>query len=148
MCSPPTRKLSLPTSLSRQTQNVKPFYKKTKFTNISLKTNLQLSTKNPLKLCKTTSIKISSEREYTILRPHGSNSPQAGYYGLSKIHKNLLMHPIVSACGPATYNTAKVIIKIFQNYCDRTSSFVNDSTEFIQKVKHLSIPVRRSLSLI
>ena len=49
------------------------------------------------------------------------------------------MHPIVSACGIATYNTAKFITKILQNYCGKTSSFVKDSTDFIQKIKHLSM---------
>ena len=49
------------------------------------------------------------------------------------------MHPIVSACGTATYNTAKFIIKILQNYCGKTSSFVKDSTEFIKKIKHLAV---------
>ena len=49
------------------------------------------------------------------------------------------MHPIVSAYGPATYNTAKFITNIFQNYYGKTSSFVKDSTDFIQKMKHLSI---------
>ena len=46
---------------------------------------------------------------------------------------------IVSACGTATYNTAKFITKIFQNYCGKTSSFVKGSTDFIKKMKHLSI---------
>ena len=49
------------------------------------------------------------------------------------------MCPIVSACGTATYNTTKFITKILQNYCGKTSSFVKDSTDFIQKIKHLSI---------
>ena len=49
------------------------------------------------------------------------------------------MCPIVSACGTATYNAAKFITKILQNYCGKTSSFVNDSTDFIKKIKHLSI---------
>ena len=49
------------------------------------------------------------------------------------------MHPIVSACGTATYNTAKFITKILQNYCGKTSSFVTDCTDFIKKIKHLSI---------
>ena len=49
------------------------------------------------------------------------------------------MHPIVSACGTATYNTATFITKILQNYCGKTSSFVKDSTDFIKKIKHLSI---------
>ena len=49
------------------------------------------------------------------------------------------MHPIVSACDTPTYNTAKFITKILQNYCGKTSSFVKDSTDFIEKIKHLSI---------
>ena len=81
-----------------------------------------------------------SETEYTQLRPHGSNSPATRLYGLPKIHKNnMLMCPIVSACGTATYNTAKFITKILQNYCGKTSSFLKDSTDFIKKIKHLSI---------
>ena len=48
-----------------------------------------------------------SETGYTQPSPHGSNSPAANFYGLPKIHKtNMPMHPIVSACGTATYNTA------------------------------------------
>ena len=49
------------------------------------------------------------------------------------------MHPIVSACDTATYSTAKFITKFLQNFCGRTSSFVKDSTDFIKKIKHLSI---------
>ena len=49
------------------------------------------------------------------------------------------IHPILSACGIATDNTAKFITKILQNYCGRTSSFVKDSIDFIQKIKHVSI---------
>ena len=49
------------------------------------------------------------------------------------------MHPIVTACGTATYNTAKFITKILQNYCGKTSSYIKDSTDFIKKIKHLSI---------
>ena len=49
------------------------------------------------------------------------------------------MCPTVSASGTVTYNTAKFITKILQNYCGKTSSFVKDSTDFIKKIKHLSI---------
>ena len=81
-----------------------------------------------------------SETEYIQLRPHSSNSPAARFYGLPNIYKsNMLMHPIVSACGTATYNTAKFIPKTLHNYCCKTSSFVKDSTDFIKKIKHLSI---------
>ena len=81
-----------------------------------------------------------SEAEYTQLRPHGSNSPAARFYGLPKIHKNNMpMHPIVSVFGTATFNTPKFITKILHNYCGKTSFFVKDSTDFIQKIKHLSM---------
>ena len=81
-----------------------------------------------------------SETEHTQLRPHGSNSPVARFYDLPKIHKdNMPICPIVSACGTATYNTAKFITKILQNYCGKTSSFVKGSTNFIKKIKHRSI---------
>ena len=49
------------------------------------------------------------------------------------------MDPIVSACGTATYNTAKFITKILQNYSGKTLSFVKESTDFMKKIKHLSI---------
>ena len=49
------------------------------------------------------------------------------------------MHPIGLAHGTATYSSAKFIIKFLQNYCGKTSSFVKDSTDFIQKNKHFSI---------
>ena len=62
-----------------------------------------------------------SETEYTLLRPHSFNSPVSRFYGLPKFHKsNMPMHPIVSACGTTTYNTAKFITKILQNYCGKT----------------------------
>ena len=81
-----------------------------------------------------------SEIEYTILRPHGSISPATRFYDLLKIHKNNMpMHPIVSACGTITNNTAKFISKILQNYCGKTSSFVEDGKDFTKKMKHLSI---------
>ena len=49
------------------------------------------------------------------------------------------MCPIISACGTAIYNTAKFITKIPQRYFGKTSSYVKDSTDFIQKIKPLSI---------
>ena len=81
-----------------------------------------------------------SETEYTLLRPHGSNSPAARSYCLPKIYKsNMPIHSIVSVCGTASYTPTKFITKILQNYCGKTSSFVKDSTDFTQKIKTLSI---------
>ena len=75
-----------------------------------------------------------SETEYTLLRPHSSSSPAARFYGLPKIHQNNMpIHPIVSACGTATYNTAKLINKILQNYCGKMSSFAKESADFSRK---------------
>ena len=112
---------------------------KCEFINISPKTHFQVSTKNSLKFCKTTRITISPLKQNTPnSRPHGPNSLAARFYNLLKIHKNSMpVHPIVSACGTATYSTAKFITKILQNYCGKTSSFVKNSTDFIQKIRHL-----------
>ena len=49
------------------------------------------------------------------------------------------MHPTVSTCGTETYNTAKFITRILHNYCGNTTAFVKDRTNFIWKIKHLSI---------
>ena len=56
-----------------------------------------------------------------------------------KIHKKHAYVPHSSACGTATNYTAKFITKILQNYCGKTSSFVKDSTDYIQKIKNLSV---------
>ena len=56
-----------------------------------------------------------SGTEYIQLRPHGSNSPAARFYGLHKIHKdNMPMCPIVSACGTATYTLSNSSLKFFK----------------------------------
>ena len=49
------------------------------------------------------------------------------------------MCPIASDWGTAKYNIAKFLSKILQNYSGKTSSFVKDSNNFMQKIKHLSI---------
>ena len=50
------------------------------------------------------------------------------------------MHPIVSVWGTATYNTAKLITKIFFKITvARLHPSLKNSTDFIQKFKHLSI---------
>ena len=56
-----------------------------------------------------------------------------------EINNNMPMCPIGSVFGTAAYISTKFITKILQNYCGKTSSFVKDSTDFIQKIKHLSI---------
>ena len=79
--------------------------------------------------------------EYTLLRPHGSNSPAARFYGLPKIQKsNMPMCPIVSDCGTATYNTAKFITKIFKITVARLHSLlkiVHISSRKLDSLKNL-----------
>ena len=103
-----------------------------------IKDTSQTIHKELIKICKTTGITISSQKQNS---PHWNlmaSIPQAArFYGLPKIYKN--KPPIVSACGTATYDTAKFISKILQNYCGKTSFFVKDSTDFIKKIKQLSI---------
>ena len=49
------------------------------------------------------------------------------------------MHPIVSACGMATYQLAKFLTKILQRYMGITPSFVKDSKSFSDHLKSVKI---------
>ena len=49
------------------------------------------------------------------------------------------MHPIVSACGMATYQLAKFLTKILQRYMGITPSFVKDSKSFSDHLKLVNI---------
>ena len=49
------------------------------------------------------------------------------------------MHPIVSACGMATYQLAKFLTKILQRYTGITPSFVKDSKSFSDHLRSVNI---------
>ena len=49
------------------------------------------------------------------------------------------MHPIVSACGTATYQLAKFLTKILQKYTGITHLFVKDSKGFSQYLRSVHI---------
>ena len=56
--------------------------------------------------------------------------------GLLQIHKaNILLIPIVSACGTSTYKSAKYVTKIFQWYCADTFSFVKDTKGLAESLR-------------
>ena len=81
-----------------------------------------------------------SKMYYNRLLPTGNSSPAPRFYGLLKIHKaNCPMHPIVSACGTATYQLAKFLTKILQRYMGITPSFVKDSKSFSDHLKLVKI---------
>ena len=83
---------------------------------------------------------------YNKLLPTGNSSPAPRFYGLPKIHKaNCPMHPIVSACGMATYQLAKFLTKILQRYMGIIPSFVKDSKNFSDHLKSVNISGEKEL---
>ena len=55
------------------------------------------------------------------------------------------MHPIVSACGTATYQLAKFLTKILQRYMGITPSFVKDSKSFSDHLRLVNISEEEEL---
>ena len=55
------------------------------------------------------------------------------------------MHPIVSACGMATYQLAKFLTKILQRYMGITPSFVKDSKNFSDHLRSVNISEEEEL---
>ncbi|XP_060519160.1 uncharacterized protein LOC132697634 [Cylas formicarius] len=61
-------------------------------------------------------------------------------YGLPKIHKEAVpLRPIVSAIGSPTYHLAKHLTKLLEPLIGRTASHIKDSTQFIQKIKNITL---------
>ena len=81
-----------------------------------------------------------SKQYYNKLLPTGNSLPAPRFYGLPKIYKaNCPMWPIVSACGTATYQLAKLLTKILQKYTGMTPSFVKDSKGFSQHLRSVHL---------
>ena len=55
------------------------------------------------------------------------------------------MHPIVSACGTATYQLAKFLTKILQRYMGIAPSFVKDSKSFSERLRLVNISEEEEL---
>ena len=55
------------------------------------------------------------------------------------------MHPIVSACGTATYQLAKFLTKILQKYTGITPTFVKDSKCFSEYLRSVNIDTDEEL---
>ena len=65
---------------------------------------------------------------------------------LPNMHKaNCPMHPIVSACGMATYQLAKFLTKILQKYTGITPTFVKDSKYFSEYLRSVNIDMDEKL---
>ena len=77
---------------------------------------------------------LSKERRLFLI-PHASTAPQL--YGLPKVHKEgIPLRPIVSTIGSPTYGLAKELARILSPLAGRTSSFVENSTHFVKKIRN------------
>ena len=115
-------------------------YKPCKDTNKKLQRDVQESLQRLNREHRTSRLYDWSKLYYNKLLPMGNSSPAPRFYGLPKIHKaNCPMHPIVSACGTATYHFAKFLTKILQRYTGITLSFVKDSKSFSEHLRSVNI---------
>ena len=61
-------------------------------------------------------------------------------YGIPKIHKNgAPLRPIVNTIGSPTYNLAKHLAKTLKPLAGNTTSYIKDSTHFIQEIKNMNL---------
>ncbi|CAK9810876.1 hypothetical protein ANTPLA_LOCUS6713 [Anthophora plagiata] len=75
---------------------------------------------------------------YKSTNPQESRAPRL--YGLPKIHKpDVPLRPIVSAIGSPTYNLAKYLTKILKPLTGKTTSHIQNSTHFIQKIQNIRL---------
>ncbi|XP_071440274.1 uncharacterized protein [Hetaerina americana] len=74
----------------------------------------------------------------TRLFPSAAKPPRL--YGLPKVHKEgVPLRPIVSQIDGPTYRLSKYLAQSLQPYVGQTSSFVRDSTHFIEILKKITI---------
>ncbi|XP_054853995.1 uncharacterized protein LOC129342319, partial [Eublepharis macularius] len=60
--------------------------------------------------------------------------------GLPKIHKDSVpLRPIVSAIGSPTYELARHLADLLQDHIGKTSSYIKDSADFINKISSLKL---------
>ena len=115
-------------------------YKPCKDTTKELHRDIQESLQRLNREHRTSRLYDWSKLYYNKLLPTGYSSPAPRFYGLPKIHKaNCPMHPIVSACGTATYQLAKFLTKILQRYMGITPFFVKDSKSFSEHLRSVHI---------
>ena len=103
-------------------------YKPCKDTTKNLHRDVQVALQKFNREYGTNRLSWWSKMYYNKLVLTGNSSPAPRFYGIPKIHKaNCPICPIVSACGMATYQLAKFLTKILQNYTGITPTFVKDS---------------------
>ena len=77
--------------------------------------------------------------------PTGCVPPK--FYGLPKIHKpDTPLRPIVSSCGSVTYGVAKELAKILKPLVGKFSHHINNTQDFVEQVKHITLVPGECLS--
>ena len=67
-------------------------------------------------------------------------------YGLPKIHKaKAPLRPIVASQGSITYNAACVLVDVLSPPVGKTEHHIQDSGDFVNKVKDLEVPPGQKL---
>ena len=75
---------------------------------------------------------------YRRMYPTGAVIPK--FYGLPKFHKaNTPLRPIVSSIGSVSYGVAKELARIIKPLVGSTEHHVNNSKEFIEKIKKIKL---------
>ena len=86
------------------------------------------------------------QRKYKQLIQHYSKLPHI--YGLPKIHKDgISLRPIVSCRGSACHPLSCYLVEIVTPLSDKSSSYVRNSTHFMEKIRNAPIHSNRMVSL-
>ena len=81
---------------------------------------------------------------YYKLYPTSEETPKL--YGTPKIHKaDYPLRPIVSSIGSIAYNAARIVADILSPLVGKTSHHIENSADFVEKIKTLEIPPGRKM---
>lgn len=114
-----------------------------KMLNILSSSSYNPLTKNPLKSMTNEATKAIKSSSFdtaiqNIIIPLNPITPRI--YGQPKSHKkDIPLRPIVSAIGGPTYALSRFLAKKLHPFFNHSSSFIKESSNFIQQIKHLEL---------
>ena len=73
------------------------------------------------------------------LPTEGCILPGVGFYGLPKIHKGVLLRPILSSRGAVSYETAKELARILKPLLGRSPYHVHNIRDFVQHIRCIQL---------
>ena len=78
------------------------------------------------------------------MHPTAEETPKM--YGLPQIHKaSASLQPIVASWGSITYNAARVLADLLSPFVGKTEHHIQNSGDFVNKVKDLEVPPGQKL---